>query len=64
MTAALAAEQDHQVKLSEIRALLKKHGHKTTAEIDRFDVKRAFGDIISVDVMFTDGTIASLPVGG
>jgi hypothetical protein len=50
------------VKLSAIRALLKQHGHKTTAEIDRFDVKRAAGEVIGVDVMLTDGTLAYLPV--
>lgn len=50
------------MKLSEIRALMLKHGHKTTAEIDRFDVKRAAGSVIGVDVMFTDGTVASLPL--
>ncbi|MCM3521767.1 hypothetical protein [Curtobacterium sp. P97] len=50
------------MKLSAIRALLKQHGHKTTAEIDRFDVKRAAGEVIGVDVMLTDGTLAYLPV--
>jgi len=50
------------MKLSEIRALLKQHGHKTTAEIDRVDVKKAFGTPTGVDVMFTDGTVAFLPV--
>jgi hypothetical protein len=50
------------VKLSQVRALLKKHGHKTTTEIDRFDVKRAFGKVTGVDVMLTDGTIAFLIV--
>ena len=50
------------MKLSEIRALLKQHGHKTTAEIDRVDVKKAFGTPTGVDVMFTNGTVAFLPV--
>jgi len=50
------------VKLSEIRALLLKHGHKTTAEIDRFDVKRAAGAVIGVDLMLADGTVTYLPV--
>ena len=50
------------MKLSAIRALLKLHGHKTTAEIDRFDVKRAAGVVIGVDIMFTDGTVAYLSV--
>jgi hypothetical protein len=49
------------MKLSEIRASLLKQGHKTNAEIDRFDVKRAAGAVIGVDVMFTDGTVAYLP---
>ena len=48
--------------LTRIRALLKQHGHKTTAEIDRIDVKRAFGVPTGIDVMFTDGTVAFLPV--
>jgi hypothetical protein len=50
------------MKLSAIRALLKQHGHKTTAEIDRFDVKRAAGEVVGVDVMLTDGTITYLTV--
>lgn len=50
------------MKLSDLRALLKEHGHRTTAEIDRFDVKRAAGAVIGVDVMFTDGTVAYLAV--
>jgi hypothetical protein len=50
------------VKLSQIRALLDARGYPTTAEIDRFDVKRAAGALIGVDVMFTDGTVAYLPV--
>ncbi len=47
---------------SEIRALLLKLGHKATTEIDRFDVKRAAGAVIGVDVMFTEGTVTFLPV--
>ena len=47
---------------SELRALLKAHGYKTTAAIDRFDVKREHGAIVGADVMFTDGTVAYLPV--
>lgn len=50
------------MNLSQIRALLKQHGHKTTAGIDRFDVKRAFGKATGVDVMFTDGTVTFLPL--
>ncbi|UXZ57076.1 hypothetical protein [Curtobacterium sp. Arg-1] len=50
------------MKLSEIRALLKANGYKTTAEVDRFDVKRTAGKVIGVDVMLTDGTVAYLPV--
>jgi hypothetical protein len=50
------------VKLSHIRALLKQHGYKTTAEVDRVDVKRAFGKVTGVDVMLTDGSVAFLPV--
>ncbi|WFR66625.1 hypothetical protein P9139_18045 [Curtobacterium flaccumfaciens] len=48
--------------LTQIRALLKAHGYKTTAEIDRFDVKRTAGQVAGVDVMFTDGAVAYLPV--
>jgi hypothetical protein len=50
------------VKLCDIRSLLKANCITTTAEIDRFDVKRAAGSVIGVDVMFTDGTVAYLPV--
>lgn len=50
------------MKLSEIRALLKANGHATTARLDRVDVKRAAGEIIGVDVMLTDGTVAYLSV--
>ncbi|WIE65941.1 hypothetical protein DEI99_005225 [Curtobacterium sp. MCLR17_036] len=49
------------MKLSELRALLIASGLKSTAEIDRFDVKRAAGAVIGVDVMFTDGTVTYLP---
>ncbi|WP_175472459.1 hypothetical protein [Curtobacterium sp. MCBA15_009] len=52
------------MKLSELRALLTASGVKTTAGIDRFDVKRAAGVVIGVDVMFTDGTVTYLPVEG
>lgn len=48
--------------LTQIRALLKQHGHKTNAEIDRIDVKRAYGAITGVDVMLADGTVTFLPV--
>lgn len=48
--------------LTELRALLKAAGHKTTVAIDRFDVKRDHGATVGVDVMFTDGTVAYLPV--
>lgn len=50
------------MKLSEIRALLKANGYITTSQLDRIDVKRAAGVIIGVDVMFTDGNVAYLPV--
>lgn len=48
--------------LAKIRALLTAHGHKATAEIDRFDVKRAAGTVIGVDLMLSDGTVTYLPV--
>lgn len=50
------------MNLTQLRALLKEHGHKTTVEIDRFDVKRSFGAPVSVDVMFTDGNVESYPI--
>jgi hypothetical protein len=50
------------VTLTQIRALLKQHGYKSTAELDRFDVKRIAGQVIGVDVMLTDGTVAYVPV--
>jgi hypothetical protein len=50
------------VKLSQIRALLKQHGYKTTAEIDRVDVKREDGKVVGAHVMLTDGRVAYLPV--
>jgi len=50
------------MKLSEVRALLTAHGYSTTAEIDRFDVKRAAGAVIGVDLMLSDGTVTYLPV--
>lgn len=43
--------------LPQLRAVLKAAGYKSTVEIDRFDVKRAAGDIIGVDVMLTDGRV-------
>lgn len=50
------------MNLTQIRALLNQHGHKTNAEIDRIDVKRAYGTIIGVDVMLADGRVTFLPV--
>lgn len=55
-------EQEQAMKLYAICALLRRHGQKATVEIDRFDIKRAAGDIIGVDVMLTDGTVAYLSV--
>lgn len=48
--------------LAEIRALLRQHGHESNVEIDRIDVKRAYGVITGVDVMLADGTIAFLAI--
>jgi hypothetical protein len=48
------------VTLTQLRSLLKAAGYKTTVEVDRFDVKRAAGQIVGVDVMLTDGTVAYL----
>lgn len=49
--------------LTEIRALLKAHGYKTTAAIDRFDVKRGRGAIVGAEVMFTSGEVAYMAIG-
>ncbi|MCS5507131.1 hypothetical protein [Curtobacterium flaccumfaciens] len=51
-----------RMTLAKIRALLKQHGHKTNVEIDRIDVKRAYGVVTGVDVMLVDGTVTFLPV--
>lgn len=48
--------------LSKLRSLLVATGYKTTAAIDRFDVKRAAGAVIGVDLMRSDGTVIYLPV--
>lgn len=48
--------------LTEIRALLRARGYKSTVAIDRFDVKRDHGAVTGVEVMFTDGTVAYLSV--
>jgi hypothetical protein len=48
--------------ITQLRALLKAASYKTTAEIDRFDVKRAAGAVIGVDLMLSDGTVTYLPV--
>lgn len=50
------------MKLSAIRALLRQHGYKSTVEVDRVDVKRAAGEVVGVDVMFSDGAVGFLPV--
>jgi hypothetical protein len=33
-----------------------------SSNIDRIDVKRAYGDVAGVDIMLTDGTVAYLPL--
>ncbi|MGW8430923.1 hypothetical protein ACWGJ9_07340 [Curtobacterium citreum] len=53
--------EDVTVKLSEIRALLKRAGVKTTAAIDRVDVKYMNGKAIGIDVMLTDGGLHYIP---
>lgn len=50
------------MKLSDLRALLKRAGIKTTESIDRLDVKYHAGQPVGVDLMLTDGTVAYLPV--
>lgn len=50
------------MKLSEIRALLKANGFKTTDAVDRVDVKRHHGEVVGADVSFADGRVAYLTV--
>ena len=50
------------MKLSEIRALLKRAGIKTTAPIDRIAVKYFAGQAVGLDVMLTAGDIIYIPV--
>ncbi len=52
------------MKLSEIRALLKRAGIKTTDPIDRIDVKYHAGTAIGIDVMLTAGGVTYIPVDG
>lgn len=46
--------------IQQLIALLDRHGYLSDTAIDRFDVKRAAGEIIGADIMFTDGTVAYL----
>lgn len=48
--------------LTELRALLKASGYKTNEPIDRVSLRYASGVVIGVDVMFTAGEVAFLPV--
>ncbi|NII42125.1 hypothetical protein E9228_002783 [Curtobacterium flaccumfaciens] len=48
------------MNLSDLRALLIAHAYEPTTKLDRIDIKRAFGEVTGVDVMFTDGTVAFL----
>jgi len=50
------------MKLSEIRALLKRAGIKTTESIDRIDVKYFAGQPTGIDVMLTAGGVMYIPV--
>lgn len=52
------------VKLSDIRALLKSAGIKTTEPIDRIDVKYFAGQPTGIDVMLTAGGITYIPIDG
>lgn len=48
--------------LTMLHALLKAHGHRNAAAIDRAGVKREHVATVGVDVMFTHGTLAYLAV--
>lgn len=48
------------MNLTELRALLIAHAYEPTTNLDRIDIKRAFGEVTGADVMFTDGTVAFL----
>jgi len=50
------------VKLSAIRALLKRAGIKTTTPIDRISVKYEHGTAMGIDVMLTTGGVEYIPV--
>lgn len=47
--------------LTQIRALLKSIGVKSTVSIDRVDVKYLNGEPIGIDVMLTDGGLHYIP---
>lgn len=40
---------------------LKAAGYETGAEVDRFSVNRLDGKPSTIDVMFTDGNVATIP---
>jgi hypothetical protein len=50
------------MKLSEIRALLKRAGFKTTDPIDRISIKYEHGTAVGIDVMLTTGGVTYIPV--
>lgn len=50
------------MKLSDIRALLKRAGIKTTEPIDRIAVKYFAGEAVGLDVMLTAGGVVYIPV--
>lgn len=50
------------MKLSEIRALLKRAGIKTTVSLDRISVKYEHGTAVGIDVMLTTGGVTYMPV--
>jgi hypothetical protein len=52
------------MKLSEIRALLKRAGIKATEPIDRVDVKYFAGQPTGIDVMLTAGGVTYIPIDG
>lgn len=47
--------------LAEVRAAMKDAGYKSTVDIDRFSVNRVDGKPTTIDLMFTDGNVATIP---
>lgn len=48
--------------LTEMRTAIKEAGFPTNIDIDRVDVKREFGAIVGLNLMFENGNVAYVPV--